>query len=41
MKLEELEVYSIHEDTETETKTYEALFPELEEMFDVKIYEKK
>ena len=41
MELAELEVYSIHEDTETETETLEAPFPELEDMFDVKIFEKK
>lgn len=39
MEVEELEVYSVHEETETETMKREALYPELEEMFDVKIYE--
>ena len=41
MELAELEVYSIHENTTTETKTYEAPFKELEGMFDVKIFDKK
>ena len=41
MELAELEVYSIHEDTQTETKDYEAPFKELEEMFGVKVFEKK
>lgn len=40
MEITELEVYSIHEDTKTETKTYEAPFKELEEMFDLSIFVK-
>ena len=36
----ELEVFSIADDFKTETKTYEAPFKELEEMFGVKIFEK-
>lgn len=39
MEIEELEVYSIHDETETETKNYEAPFSELEELFDLKIFE--
>lgn len=35
----ELEVYSIDEDVETETKIYEAPMRELEELFQVKIFE--
>jgi hypothetical protein len=34
----ELEVYSVDSDIKTETKTYEAPFKELENMFDVKIF---
>ena len=39
MDLTELEVYSIDDDIKTETKTYEAPFKELQEMFGVKIFE--
>jgi hypothetical protein len=41
MELVELEVYSINEDLETETKEYKAPFKELEETFGIKIFEKK
>ena len=41
MEIGELEVYSIHEDTQTESKIFKAPFPELEEMFDLVIFEKK
>jgi hypothetical protein len=40
MEITELEVYSISDDIKTETKTYEAPFKELEEMFGVKVFEK-
>lgn len=40
MKIDELEVYSIHDEINTEKKTYEAPFNELEELFDVKIFKK-
>ena len=39
MEIEELEVYSIHDDIKTNTEPFEATFKELEEMFDVKIFE--
>lgn len=39
--IKELEVYSIDEDVITETKIYEAPMSELEELFQVKIFEKK
>jgi hypothetical protein len=39
MELIELEVYSISEEVKTESKTYEAPFKELQEMFGVKIFE--
>ena len=39
MEITELEVYSVDENIKTEQKTYEAPFPELEEMFDIKIFE--
>lgn len=35
----ELEVYSVNDKIETETKKYEAPFKELQEMFGVKIFE--
>jgi len=38
MELEELEVYSIHDDIKTETEKFEAPYKELEEMFDVKVF---
>ena len=41
MELIELEVYSVNNDIKTETKTYEASFNELEEMFGVEIFEKQ
>ena len=40
MELTELEVYSINDDIQTETKTYEAPFKELENLFGVKVFEK-
>lgn len=40
MQIAELEVYSIGEDIKTETEKYEAPFKELEELFNVKIFEK-
>ncbi len=39
MELDELEVYSIHEDIKTDTQKFEAPYKELEEMFDVKVFE--
>lgn len=39
MEIEELEVYSIHDDIKTETKKYEEPYKELEEMFNIKIFE--
>jgi hypothetical protein len=39
MKMEELEVYSIHDDIQTETQKFEAPYKELEEMFGVKVFE--
>ena len=40
MELIELEVYSINDDVKTETKKYEGPFKELQDMFDVEIFEK-
>ena len=40
MELEELEVYSVHDDIKTETQKYEAPYKELEEMFTIKVFEK-
>lgn len=39
MEIEELEVYSIHDDIKTETKKYEESYKGLEEMFNIKIFE--
>lgn len=39
MEITELEVYSIGDNIDTETQTYEAPLKELQEMFDVKIFE--
>jgi hypothetical protein len=39
MEITELEVYSINDDVQTETQTYEASIKELEDMFGVKIFE--
>jgi hypothetical protein len=39
MEITELEIYSIDDDTKTETMKYEAPFKELENMFGVKIFE--
>ena len=39
MELEELEVYSIHDEIKTETQDYEQPYKELEELFDVKVFE--
>lgn len=39
MELEELEVYSIEEELKTDSEEYEAPFKELEELFNVKIFE--
>ena len=39
MELEELEVYSIHDDIKTETQKFEQPYKELEELFDVKVFE--
>ena len=39
MEIEELEVYSIHDDIKTETKKYEEPYKGLEEMFNIKIFE--
>ena len=39
MELEELEVYSIHDDIRTETQKFEAPYKELEELFTVKVFE--
>jgi hypothetical protein len=39
MEIIELEIYSISDDIQTETQTYEAPFKELEAMFGVKIFE--
>ena len=39
MELEELEVYSIHDEIKTETQNFEQPYKELEELFDVKVFE--
>jgi len=39
MEIEELEVYSVHDDIKTDTKEIKDTYPVLEEMFDVKIFE--
>jgi len=39
MEVTELEVYSIGEEIKTDSKTFEAPYKELEEMFGVKIFE--
>lgn len=39
MELDELEVYSIHDDIKTETQKFEQPYKELEELFDVKVFE--
>jgi hypothetical protein len=39
METAELEVYSINDETKTDSVTYEATIKELEEMFNVKIFE--
>jgi hypothetical protein len=39
MEIAELEVYSIGDDMQTETKTYEAPLRELQELFGVKVFE--
>lgn len=39
MEITELEVYSIHDDIETETQKFEQPYKELEELFDIKIFE--
>ena len=39
MEIEELEVYSIHDDIQTETQDFEQPYKELEELFDVKVFE--
>jgi len=39
MEITELEVYSIEDSINTENKTYEAPYKELEEMFGVKVFE--
>lgn len=39
MELVELEVYSISDEITTDTKTYEAPFKELENIFDVKVFQ--
>ena len=39
MEMEELEVYSVHDDIQTDTQKIEAPYKELEEMFDVKVFE--
>jgi len=39
MERTELEVYSINDEIKTETKTYEAPYKELEELFSVKVFE--
>jgi len=38
IEMKELELYSLEEDVETETKTIEAPYKELESIFDVKIF---
>lgn len=39
MDITELEVYSINDDINTESKTYEAPYKELENLFGIKIFE--
>jgi len=39
MEMEELEVYSVHDDIETETQKFEQPYKELEKLFDVKVFE--
>jgi len=39
MEVAEMEVYSISDDVKTESQTYEAPFKELQEMFNVKVFE--
>lgn len=39
MEIEELEVYSIHDDIRTDTQKFEASYKELEELFAVKVFE--
>ena len=39
MELEELEVYSVHNDIQTETQEFKASYKELEEMFTIKVFE--
>ena len=39
MEVTDLEIYSISDDVNTETQTYEAPFKELQDMFGVKIFE--
>jgi len=39
MEMDELEVYSVQDDIKTETEKFEAPYKELEEMFDVKVFE--
>ena len=38
IEMKELELYSLEEDVETETKTIEAPYKELESIFDVKVF---
>lgn len=38
MEIEELEVYSIHDDIKTETQKFEKPYKDLEEMFDLKVF---
>ena len=40
MEAEELEVYSVEDEIKTDTQKFEAPYKELEEMFDVKVFEK-
>ena len=39
VEMTELEVYSINDDVKTETQSYEAPFKELQEIFNIKIFE--
>jgi len=39
MELDELEVYSVDEDIKTESQKFEAPYKELEEMFNIKVFE--
>jgi hypothetical protein len=41
MELTELEVYSVDEEIETKNETIEAPYKELEEIFGVKVFDKK